>query len=245
MSSTAAGHTPARFGLPRKSGIPTPGRPRSVSGIAPEVAGEYDAHTMTKALADAMRANNPAQHRENGMGDSLAQSTRRPSVATRASQASSLVRPTSSTSSHSSSLSLRMPVAAPRDHSAPRTPLSATASRTPGFRTKTPTSAAPNGTFATPAPPLPRSSVNSRSQSRQSDMRSSSRLGNVSLVFNVGDHVRIESLDVDGILRFHGETEFKPGEWAGVELVGVFAGKGKNDGSVAGSVPSYLCLSID
>lgn len=67
-------------------------------------------------------------------------------------------------------------------------------------------------------------------------MRSSSRLGNVSLIFNVGDYVRIESLGVDGILRFHGETEFKPGEWAGVELTGVYAGKGKNDGSVGGSV---------
>ena len=46
--------------------------------------------------------------------------------------------------------------------------------------------------------------------------------------------MRIESLGFEGVLRFAGPIEGKPGEWAGVELGGGFAGKGKNDGSVNG-----------
>lgn len=50
--------------------------------------------------------------------------------------------------------------------------------------------------------------------------------------FDVGDNVRIESLGFEGTLRFIGEIDGKSGQWAGVELGGGFAGKGKNDGSV-------------
>lgn len=50
----------------------------------------------------------------------------------------------------------------------------------------------------------------------------------------MGDNVRIESLGFEGILRYLGEIDGKPGMWAGVELSGGFAGKGKNNGSVAG-----------
>ncbi|KAF9258302.1 hypothetical protein L218DRAFT_948467 [Marasmius fiardii PR-910] len=85
-----------------------------------------------------------------------------------------------------------------------------------GGRAKTPTSARP--------------------ASRQSDVglgatRSVSRAG---WVPEVGDAVRIESLGFEGILKYVGDIEGKPGLWAGVELSGGFAGKGKNDGSVAG-----------
>ncbi|KAK0229731.1 hypothetical protein EDD85DRAFT_122029 [Armillaria nabsnona] len=52
--------------------------------------------------------------------------------------------------------------------------------------------------------------------------------------FEEGDKVRIESLGFEGTLRFIGEIEGKGGLWAGVELSGGFAGKGKNDGSVGG-----------
>ena len=52
--------------------------------------------------------------------------------------------------------------------------------------------------------------------------------------FEVGDNVRIESLGFEGVLRYLGEIDGKPGMWAGVELSGGFAGKGKNNGSVAG-----------
>ena len=61
--------------------------------------------------------------------------------------------------------------------------------------------------------------------------RSASRAGRG---FDVGDNVRIESLGFEGILRYLGEIDGKPGMWAGVELGGGFAGKGKNNGSVAG-----------
>ncbi|PPQ99742.1 hypothetical protein CVT24_009725 [Panaeolus cyanescens] len=52
--------------------------------------------------------------------------------------------------------------------------------------------------------------------------------------FDIGDNVRIESLGFEGILRYMGDIDGKPGLWAGVELSGGFYGKGKNDGSVAG-----------
>ena len=80
----------------------------------------------------------------------------------------------------------------------------------------------------------PRSSVTSRSESRLSDAltRDSSRASQRPL--EVGDRVKIESLSLEGTLRFLGEIAGKPGQWAGVELSGQFAGKGKNDGSAAG-----------
>lgn len=52
--------------------------------------------------------------------------------------------------------------------------------------------------------------------------------------FETGDNVRIESLGFEGTLRYFGEIDGKTGQWAGVELSGGFAGKGKNDGSVNG-----------
>ena len=79
-----------------------------------------------------------------------------------------------------------------------------------------------------------KSSVTSRSESRLSDSltRDSSRASQRPL--EVGDPVKIESLNLEGTLRFLGEIAGKPGHWAGVELTGQFAGKGKNDGSAAG-----------
>ncbi|KAG8766048.1 hypothetical protein FRC15_006633, partial [Serendipita sp. 397] len=82
-------------------------------------------------------------------------------------------------------------------------------------------------------------SVTSRSESRASDLtRNSSRASQRPL--EVGDQVTIESLGLEGTLRFLGEIAGKPGHWAGVELSGEYAGKGKNDGSVAG-VPYFTC----
>ena len=75
--------------------------------------------------------------------------------------------------------------------------------------------------------------IPARSASRQSNIhgRSGSRTGRQ---FEIGDDVRIESLGFEGVLRFMGPIGGKPGEWAGVELGGGFAGKGKNDGSANG-----------
>ena len=61
--------------------------------------------------------------------------------------------------------------------------------------------------------------------------RSSSRAG---VSFEVGDHVRIESLGFEGTLRYLGEIDGKSGRWAGVELHGGFVGRGKNNGTVDG-----------
>jgi CAP-Gly domain-containing linker protein 1 len=75
-----------------------------------------------------------------------------------------------------------------------------------------------------------------RPKSRQSEIRSSSRMGSNDS-FEVGDPVRIESLGYDGVLRYIGEIEGKDGTFAGVELGGGLVGKGKNDGSVGRSAP--------
>jgi len=72
-----------------------------------------------------------------------------------------------------------------------------------------------------------------RPSSRQSDfaLRSSSQADRI---FEVGESVRIESLGFEGILKYLGPIDGKVGHWAGVELRGGFAGKGKNDGAVNG-----------
>lgn len=49
-----------------------------------------------------------------------------------------------------------------------------------------------------------------------------------------GDRVRVSGMGFEGTLRFLGPLDIKEGVWAGVELEGGFAGKGKNDGSVNG-----------
>ncbi|KAJ1304313.1 hypothetical protein OPQ81_005473 [Rhizoctonia solani] len=101
---------------------------------------------------------------------------------------------------------------------------------TSSTRSKTPVSA----TSAT----RPRASLPSRPESRTSNIgRSLSRAGHE---FELGDPVRIESLGMEGTLRFMGEIEGKNGTWAGVELAPAYAGKGKNDGSVAG-VRYFTC----
>ncbi|CAE6462625.1 unnamed protein product [Rhizoctonia solani] len=101
---------------------------------------------------------------------------------------------------------------------------------TSSSRAKTPVSA----TSAT----RPRASLPSRPESRQSNIgRSLSRAGHE---FEVGDAVKIESLGMEGTLRFMGEIDGKNGVWAGVELAPAYAGKGKNDGSVGG-VRYFTC----
>ncbi|CCO29777.1 hypothetical protein BN14_03797 [Rhizoctonia solani AG-1 IB] len=78
----------------------------------------------------------------------------------------------------------------------------------------------------------PRASLPSRPESRQSNIgRSLSRAGHE---FEVGDSVKIESLGMEGTLRFMGEIDGKNGIWAGVELAPAFAGKGKTMARSAG-----------
>ena len=50
----------------------------------------------------------------------------------------------------------------------------------------------------------------------------------------IGDEVIMDGTDLIGVLRHLGPVAFKPGEYAGLELIGSSTGKGKNDGSVQG-----------
>ncbi|RPD78588.1 hypothetical protein L226DRAFT_297676 [Lentinus tigrinus ALCF2SS1-7] len=196
MSVTPGKGRMSAIPTPGKSSIPTPGlRPRSTSsaGQRPSVAGQDDDYAA-RAFQDAIRANDPAQHRGSRTSDiSIASSQLSPSSSTSsvfngARSLSAGIRPSSSASSSSA----------------------VSAGRTPSAKA-----------------PL------TRPPSRTSDVfaRSASRAGRG---FDVGDNVRIESLGFEGILRYLGEIDGKPGMWAGVELSGGFAGKGKNNGSVAG-----------
>ncbi|KAG9316529.1 hypothetical protein JVU11DRAFT_2579 [Chiua virens] len=83
------------------------------------------------------------------------------------------------------------------------------------------------------APPTRAKTPSARPTSRQSDAFSRS-ISRADRSFEVGDNVRIESLGYEGTVKYVGEIDGKPGLWAGVELSGGFAGKGKNDGSVNG-----------
>ncbi|KAI0663349.1 hypothetical protein C8Q70DRAFT_1042120 [Cubamyces menziesii] len=196
-------------GKGRVSGIPTPGKPSSIPtpGLRPRstssaaqrpTASAHEDEYISRAFADAIRANDPAQHRGPRASD--------------ASLASSISPSTSTSSVYTGARSLAASIARPPSVASSSSAVSA------GY-TKTPASASGR--------------VSARPPSRQSDVfaRSASRAGRA---FEVGDNVRIESLGFEGILRYVGEIDGKPGIWAGVELSGGFAGKGKNNGSVAG-----------
>lgn len=169
----------------RTSHIPTPGRPRSASSVH-HPGSVPDDDFASRAFADAIKANDPANHRSTYPNGSLSPTSYMP-LSGRASVAG---RPNSAASSSSAVSSVARSV---------------------------------NGSKV--AGPRP--------SSRASDVftRSSSRAGQA---HELGDTVRIESLGFEGTLRFLGEIEGKAGTFAGVELGGGFAGKGKNDGSVGG-----------
>lgn len=161
-----------------------------------------------RALSDAIRANDPAQHRPEFLAPMSDASSGRRSVASVSSTKG--YAPRASTSSSASGLD-----------------------RSTALRPKTPGSTVSTSFRSVQTP---RSSVSSRPVSRQSDVfRASSRQGvSFPKALVVGDPVRIESLGVEGTIQFLGETDFKEGLWAGVELSSAFTGRGKNDGSVSG-----------
>lgn len=77
----------------------------------------------------------------------------------------------------------------------------------------------------------PSSFVDARAQSKSSGRSvNDDPSGTDTLV--LGTRVIVPSLCVIGILRYLGETHFKPGLWAGIELD--LEGAGKNNGSVQG-----------
>ncbi|RUS12642.1 hypothetical protein BC937DRAFT_87336 [Endogone sp. FLAS-F59071] len=60
--------------------------------------------------------------------------------------------------------------------------------------------------------------------------------------FQPGERVVVESMKIEGTLRFIGTTSFKPGMWAGIELD--TPGGGKNDGTVEGSFEKKMTVAI-
>ena len=54
--------------------------------------------------------------------------------------------------------------------------------------------------------------------------------------FEIGDEVRFEGSDLVGVLRYLGPVTGRDGHFAGLELIGASAGRGKNDGTIAGYV---------
>ena len=83
-------------------------------------------------------------------------------------------------------------------------------------------------------PPRPKTPASARPPSRPASRQSDVFTKSTARSFEVGDNVRIESLGYEGVLKYVGEIDGKLGLWAGVELSGGFAGKGKNNGSVNG-----------
>jgi len=189
--TTPAKSRPSAIPTPgRVSAIPAPGtRSRSSSNVYQTKQPRFDNDDISRALAEAIKANDPSQHRPMPLSASSSTSSLSPQAI-----------------SHSLSSGRRSVAGRP-------TSAASTSSAKVQERSRTPVSARPT----------------SRPPSRQSDV--SNRL---SRTFEVGDNVRIESLGFEGILRYIGDIEGKPGLWAGVELCGGFTGKGKNDGSVAG-----------
>ncbi|KAI0958692.1 hypothetical protein AcV7_004436 [Taiwanofungus camphoratus] len=178
----------------KASSIPTPGRLRSTSSATQYPPPLQDEEYISRAFADAIKANDPAQHRSSRASD----------VSTSSLSPSSIVHP--------SQTGRRSVVGRPSSVASSSSAMSSAPSQTPASSTRTPTA---------------------RPTNRQSDVsaRSSSRAGRT---FDIGDNVRIESLGFEGTLRYLGEIDGKPGHWAGVELGGGFAGKGKNNGIVNG-----------
>lgn len=194
--------------MPPATGIPTPASRRPRNSLGPNVAGATpsprpDAE-MDQAFKDAIRRRPPSALGNGSDADS-------PSLE--------------------------------RSLHAPRTPAT-------GLRPKTPNGAASG--IATPSSrPGSRPSLSARTSlsassvgpSRRTSMATStatvtpsykrpeSRAGG-KWTPTVGDRVRLPSHGFEGTVRYLGETHIRDGIWAGVELEGLFQGKGRNDGSI-------------
>jgi len=215
--------TPGRMGTPPTpggTGIPTPThrRPRSSLGPNPSLLSASvlgkDNDEMDQALKEVLRTRPPSSLK-NRLDDKDPETP---------------------------------PMQAPNyGHLAPRTP--GLRPRTPGAGVQTPgvsravsrssTSSRPSVTGTNTFTPRRTSMASSTTSTTPYAKRPESRAsmaGGAEEKFCpvVGDRVRMQSMGMEGTLRYIGETEFKAGVWAGVELEGGFAGKGKNDGSVNG-----------
>lgn len=237
---------PRYSGIPSagKSGLPAPGSiTRSTVGSGGPATGPLNgASPLTKGSNDVLNANGIPKSASRA---SNASSPTSPDVAYSKPAAFGLPRQSTSASYSKTSFS---PVGPRTSIGRPPSSSSATSSRY-GEQTVPMTPPRRQSTAYTPSSAVkvgstPRSVVTSRSESRMSDTytRDSSRASQRPL--EVGDPVKIDSLQLEGTLRFLGEIAGKPGQWAGVELSGKYAGKGKNDGSAGGYVGLYTLLII-
>ena len=180
----------------RTSSIPTPGRSRSSSTVH-QLNPTTPVDDMSRAFADAIKANDPSLHRNiphPGRSSTTSLSPQSASYSLSSGRRSVVGRPSSASSVSSAN-------------------------------------AVPPSRISEHAKTLTSSRIISRPPSRHSDVA-----GKPKKAFEVGDNVRIESLGFEGTLRYLGEIDGKLGLWAGIELSGGFSGKGKNNGTVGGSV---------
>lgn len=221
---------PKVSGLPTfgRGGIPTPGRTRSTANGTSNAS---DSTVLSRAFDEAVQANDP---RRKGRVSDVSGSSLSPPNMTRASPSEggrkslggSAAGSSRAPSARSPSVASAVSTTSSTGYT-PRTPNSASSYQTKISSTVLP----PAPLFSSPYSARP-SSTRPASQASNADARSSSSAKVRTL--ETGDIVRIESLAVEGVLRYFGEIEGKPGTYAGVELNGAFAGRGKNDGSVAG-----------
>ena len=201
-------------------GLPTPSnrRPRSSLGVSQYRTPREDDPEAERALQEALKHRPPSSLRQVHTGVAAVEDPDTPT------NSSSTLGVTSRTPA---ALRARTPSALGYGHH-PTTPsTSRAASRT---------SARPSMGAATPLMnrrvSMASSTTSVTPHSRRPESRAAGMNGEWKPV--IGEMVRIQSMGVEGILRYMGETEFKAGFWAGVELQGGFAGMGKNDGSLNG-----------
>ena len=218
---------------PGRSGIPAPGRARSTTnGTSKPYAVVPDSAALSRAFDEAIQANDP---RRKGRISDVSASSLSPPSKTRASPSEGGRKSLGGSGAGSSHApSARSPSVASAVSTTSSTGYTPRAPNSISYQAKTLSTAPPPPPPPPFSPPYGVRALSTRPESRTSNAgaRSSSRAK--VRTFEIGDTVHIESLSVEGVLRYLGEIEGKPGTYAGVELSGAFAGRGKNDGSVAG-----------
>ncbi|KAK4054323.1 hypothetical protein OIO90_003556 [Microbotryomycetes sp. JL221] len=223
------------------SGLPTPLAPPSSSSrrksLVPAARPtSSQSSNMGKTELDSLRQavlrNDPARY-DSPTTTIDAQSPTRASTLPPTTTPTTIKRPiaNSTTTPATSSLARRQSLA-PTSFARPTTP----SSMKPFSRPKTPT----NTTATTTTTTTPFGPASSRlGQSTTSDMNPPTTTTHD---LAIGDVVTfdVQTQTMRGTLRFVGQVDGKPGQWAGVELTNEWRGQGKNDGSVKG-VQYFAC----
>lgn len=234
LPTPAGSRLPKVSGLPTvgRGGIPTLGRVRSTAnGTATSHTIASDSTALSQAFDAAIKANDPRRKGRvsDVSGSSLSPPNMKrasPSEGGRKSLGGSIAGSSRAPSARSPSVASAVSTTSSTGYP-PRTPNSISS-----YQTKTPSTIPPP---ALPfSPPYSTRPPSTRSESRTSNAGARSSSSAKVRTLETGDIVCIESLSVEGVLRYLGVIEGKPGTYAGVELSGAFAGRGKNDGSVAG-----------